>query len=256
MGQDRKTYPLENKRIVVTRPIDSVGEFVSLLHEERAIPVIFPTIETVPCELSDEYMGMIRNLEEYDIFIFTSVKGVLYFFELIETMGLNYPRDKKTYAIGPATAGRLKDYGVDSVILPEEFVAESLLEILRDVENKRILIPRAKRAREVLPIELEKRGAVVHVVPIYDTVTKRYDELPSFDDVDVFTFTSPSTFLAFIEILSDRAKDVLSGRLIASIGPVTSRAIANFGYKVDIEAKEHTVKGLVEAMKDYFSLCL
>lgn len=255
MEQDRKTYPLENKKIVVTRPMDSVGEFVSLLYEEKAIPIIFPTIETVRCELSDEHIEMIKNLERYDILIFTSVKGVLYFFELIKTMKLNYPKDRKTYAIGPATGRKLKGYGVDSVIIPEEFVAESLLEILKDVENKSILIPRAKRAREVLPVELERRGAIVHVVPIYDTVTKKYEELPSFDDVDVFTFTSPSTFLAFLEILSDRARDVLSGKIIASIGPVTSRAIVKSGYRVDIEAKEHTVKGLVEAMKAYFSLC-
>ncbi|MGC8754402.1 MAG: uroporphyrinogen-III synthase [Thermosulfidibacteraceae bacterium] len=254
MESDRKGYPLMNKKILVTRPLDSVDEFVKLLEKEKAIPVIFPTIETVPCELKEDDLKKIRSIDSYDVIIFTSARGVDFFFRILESLGLTYPPGKVTFAIGPATKRKLEEYKVEGVSIPEEYVAEGILELLDDVGDKRILIPRALRAREVLPVELKKRKAIVDVIPIYDTVTKRYSSLPDFFSLDVLTFTSPSTFKAFVEIVGDEAaRKLLSSKIVASIGPITSKAIRDYGFHVQIESKVHTVEGLVRAIRDYFS---
>lgn len=253
MAENRKAYPLKDKKIVVTRPEDSVDEMIDLLLKEKAVPIVFPTIETVPVKLDKDSFEKIKNLGNYDIIIFTSVKGVKYFFEVVGDLGVSYPCGKITVAIGPKTADELKKLGFSNVIVPSEYVAEAVLEVVGDVSGKKVLIPRAKVARDVLPVELERRGANVDVLVVYETVVSRPKvSIDLIKDADVLTFTSPSTFKAFCEIVGEALNEIMEKLIIASIGPITSKAISSAGYTVHVEASEYTVNGLVKAIKDYF----
>ena len=154
-----------------------------------------------------------------------------------------------TVAIGPGTAAALTPHGIDADVLPERFVAEALLEALAatEVEGRRVLIPRASEARDVLPDGLRERGAEVDVVPLYETVREPADEaiVASVADADYVTFTSSSTVRNLTEALGGRFPE---GARVISIGPVTSEAAREAGLTVDAEAERHDIDGLVATL--------
>jgi uroporphyrinogen III methyltransferase/synthase len=162
-------------------------------------------------------------------------------------------------AIGPATAAEFAKTGVRVDFVPREYRAEGLLDSLpdRDVRGKAFLIPRAKVARDLVPRVLEERGARVDVVEAYETVTPEFPggalEGMLTPRPDVITFTSSSTASNFARLLGERSpREVLTGTLVASIGPITSDTVRKLGLEVNIEARESTIPGLVEAIKTHF----
>jgi uroporphyrinogen-III synthase len=162
-------------------------------------------------------------------------------------------------AIGPATKKAIEQNGLTVNVMPNEYVAESVVcSLSRKVKGKRVLLVRAKVARDVIPRELRKAGAWVHVVEAYETVVplssrrrlqaalKNPKKRP-----DVVTFTSSSTVKNFVELLGkSRTPEMLNGVRTASIGPVTSATLREFGLPVDIAAREFTIPGLVTAIVD------
>jgi uroporphyrinogen-III synthase len=208
----------------------------------------------------------LKNLTEYDWLILTSVNGVDALWERLRKLHLGGKpmRHLKIAAIGPATRQAIEQHGVKVNVVPKEYVAESVVASLRrKVKGKRVLLARAKVARDVIPRELRKLGARVDVVEAYETVipaTSRQRLRAALRSrrgrPDWITFTSSSTVRNFVELLGGkrgRGRPRHMGNedyrvRLASIGPVTSSTLRELGLPVDIEAAEYTIPGLIKAI--------
>ncbi len=250
--------PLFGKTVVVTRSREQASELSQDLQELGASTIELPSIKVVP---ADSYKKLDEAIERqipgayYDWLIFTSVNGVIHFVRRLKQKDVDFRvfKDAKIAAIGPGTASYLKSLALKVDLIPQEYKAEGILKALGDVKDKKILLPRAKVAREVLPEELTKAGAKVDVVEAYQTVADKPASEQSLKamekKVDFVTFTSSSTVVNFLDIV-ENAKAVLNGVKIAAIGPITAKTAKDKGLKVDIVAKEYTIKGLVKAIVD------
>ncbi len=246
--------PLFGTSIVVTRARSQAGPFREALRTLGAEVIELPTIETEPLPAGGSLDDAISDLAGYDWLVFTSANGVRYFIDRLDGSGRDL-RDlhAKICAIGPATADAVRALHLNVDLLPEQFVAEGVLAAFErhDLDGKKVLLPRAAQARDVLPLELEKRGAEVHVAPAYQTVLPEASEalakkvFTATRNPDWITFTSSSTATNFATLVP---VDRLQGVRIASIGPITSATIRELGMQVDIEAPEYTTDGLIEAL--------
>lgn len=256
-----KTKALAGKNILITRAREQSGEFETLLRKAGAAVVEFPTIEIVPPLRWKELDRALHRLKSYDWLIFTSVNGVHFFWERLKKKGkIRLSSSIKVCAIGPATANQLKKNKIFVNYMPKEFIAEAILDGFgkMSVNGKRILLARAKKARDILPKGLRKMGAEVDVVETYRTVKpkrglKRLRQLLTDGKIDVITFTSSSTINHFAELLmKEDLKKLLKGIAIACIGPVTAQTAKEWGLKVQIQPKEYTIPGLAKAIAEYF----
>ena len=243
--------PLHGVRIVVTRARAQASTLASRLAELGAESIELPAIRIVPRIAADEVRRAIHDLHTYALVCLTSANAVALLFEAMADQG----RDARALAnatvaaIGPGTASALIEHGVIADVIPEDFVAESLVEALARVpiEGKPVLIARAAEARAVLPDALAERGAKVDVVALYETVAEPPEPgaLERARDADYLTFTSSSTVRNFL----DRpGADAAPSARIASIGPITSDAVREAGLEVDVEADRHDIDGLVAAL--------
>ncbi len=206
-----------------------------------------------------------RNLLDYDWLILTSVNGVEALFARLEKLKQNSGNLEhlKIVAIGPATRKSIEAHGMRVHVMPKEYVAESVVTALhRRVKGKRVLLVRAKVARDVIPRELRKAGARVNVVEAYETVAPKASQrrlrallAGSERKPHAITFTSSSTVKNFVGLLGLRGARAALRKLpahhgvhSASIGPVTSATLREFGLPVDVEAKEYTIPGLIAAI--------
>lgn len=247
---------LTGKRILVTRPRAQAADLCDKLSALGAQPILFPTIEIAPL---DEYSSLdraIASLDQYHWVIFTSVNGVDAFWKRLNIVEARHASPPlKVAAIGPATARALHKNGVRPELIPDEYVAEAILEKIGDVKDKWILLPRADIAREALAVELSNRGAIVHEIVAYRTLPSAIDpnglaELQR--GVDAITFTSSSTVRNFVALV-DRSSIRSWQSVIACIGPITAQTARDVGLRVDVTAREYTMEGLVVALEDYFS---
>lgn len=250
--------PLFGRKILVTRSRKQARELSKMLSIAGADVYEFPTIEIEPNEESCPALDRaIRELSGFDWIIFTSANGVDCFFDRMREQG----RDARALegvricAIGPATRERLAEMSILADVVPKEYISESILDALSGkVKGKRILIPRADIARDVLPKGLERAGANVQVIDIYRTKMPHGSggELKELlTKVDMVTFTSASTVENFSAILGEASSGSVSGVKAASIGPVTTEAIRRHGIPLACEASEYTISGLVEAIIEY-----
>jgi uroporphyrinogen III methyltransferase / synthase len=252
--------PLFGKGIVVTRPETQAGEFSHLLAAEGARVILFPTIRVVPPANWEAFDRALQSLETVHWIIFTSANGVKYFFRRLRETGRDI-RDLKGIricTIGPATAAAVEGLGIRVNIVPDEYISEGVVGAFQDVDlkGKRVLLPRAEEARDVIPEGLSKLGASVDVVTVYRTMRSesKREALQTFIDagkVDVITFTSPSTVINFKEIMGTAA--LPEAVRIACIGPVTAAAAKKLGFAVDIIQETFTIPGMVAALVDYFA---
>lgn len=256
--------PLFGHRILVTRARTQAGELSRDLEDLGAEVLEFPTIEIKPPKDLAPLDKAIRELEVYDWLVFTSVNGVEAFLDRLGHHELDVrsvPKDAKIAAIGPATADRIRNVGLRVDVVPKEYRAEALLDEISadEIEGKRILIPRAKVAREILPEKLREAGAEVFVPPAYESV-------PSDDGrgalaarleaggVDCVTFTASSTVENFVQAFGrEDTVRLLDSVLVACIGPITAGTARGHGIRVDVEAEKYTIPGLVEAVEGLFA---
>lgn len=256
---DPKAHPLIGKHILVTRARAQASALTEKLEALGACVKEVPAIAIEPP--SDDYAALdaaVEKIDGYHWLIFTSVNGVQAFFRRLEKAGkdtraLGYA---KIAAIGSATAAKLKEYGITADILPKAYRAEGILEALKGKlpPHAKILLPRAEKARAVLPDSLRKKGAVVDVVPAYRTVTapledeelKALKEDLAAERYDFVTFTSSSTVKNFCKMLGGAA--ILSGVKTAAIGPVTAETMEKEGMKATVIAKTYTIEGLLHAI--------
>jgi uroporphyrinogen III methyltransferase/synthase len=251
--------PLFGRRVVVTRARAQAGELSAELEKLGAEVYEFPTIEIVPPEDFGPLDSAIRGLDSFDWLVYTSVNGVEAFVDRLRHHGLDLravPRGAKVAAIGPATAERLEEVGLRVDVVPKEYRAEALIEALDSgsLAGKRVLIPRARVAREILPEKLREAGAEVVVPPAYESVpsSEGREELSlrlRSGEIDCVTFTASSTVENFVGAFGEEeAAQLLSGTRVACIGPITADTARKRGLRVDAEADEFTIPGLVEAV--------
>ncbi|HZB08131.1 MAG TPA: uroporphyrinogen-III C-methyltransferase [Rubrobacter sp.] len=251
--------PLFGRRVVVTRAMAQAGELSADLEKLGAEVHEFPTIEISPPEDFGPLDAAISDLDSFGLIVFTSVNGVEAFLKRLQHHGLDLralPRDAKVAAIGPATAERIEQAGLRVDVVPEEYRAEALIEALDapPLAGERVLIPRAKVAREVLPEKLRKAGAEVVVPPAYESVpsSEGKEEVSlrlQSGEIDCVTFTASSTVENFAGAFgAEEAARLLSETRVVCIGPITAATARKHGVTVDAEAKEYTIPGLVEAV--------
>ncbi len=254
--------PLVGRRIVITRAKEQAAAFADLLRSYGAEVIEFPTIDIRPPESFGPLDEAIGRLPDYDWVIFTSVNGVRAFFDRLPFHGRDRGSlaDVRKCAIGPATAEALEARGVSADLVPQKFQAEGILEAWKGMELRglRILLPRAAVAREVLPDELRKAGAVVDVVPAYRTVSAggsaEVRTLILSGEADVVAFTSPSTVENFCAMFGGEG-GALSGLFAAAaIGPITRSRAEALGLGPEIEAEPYTVPALAEAIVRHFEM--
>ncbi len=255
--------PLFGRRIVVTRAREQASDFKATLEGLGAQCIEFPTIQIAPPNSWEPLDAAIGSLADYDWAIFTSVNGVRFFMERLWHAG----KDARTLgslklaAIGPKTAEALEQRGLRPDLIPKEYRAESILEGLagEDIEGKRFLMPRALVARDVLPDTLRGRGAVVDIVPAYETVLpeeKSSGILERFKEgsIDCVTFTSSSTVSNFFSLFKrEDIMPLLAPITIACIGPVTAQTAVEHGLSVSIMPADYTIPGLTQAIVEHYS---
>jgi uroporphyrinogen III methyltransferase/synthase len=247
---------LDGRRVLVTRP-RAPGEALEIgLAARGAQPIAFPTIEIRPAPDLAQLDRALASLDRYAWIAFTSASSVAVFFDRLARRETTVPAGVRIAAVGPGTARAVAAHGAQVDFVPSEFLGERLGQELVDVGGRRVLFPRAARAREDLAQELTRRGAAVEDVVVYETLPAAPDprglaELER--GVDAATFTSASTVDNFFLLLDRRAAPLLAEVVIACIGPVTADAARARGLTVHVEPAEHTVAGLVAALAERFA---
>lgn len=254
--------PLLGKGVVVTRAREQASGLVRTLADHGAHVYEFPTIRIQPLDSYEEVENAILRLPMQDWVIFTSVNGVRHFWNQLREIGL----DARVFgglqvaAIGPATADALRERGINPDFVPEKYVAEHVVSGLleRGIAGKKVLIPRAKVAREVLPEELVKAGAEVQVLPVYETMLSQADDAEILqamdqDKLDYVTFTSSSTVDNFFTLVdADRLREYKAAHpdkaKLACIGPITAQTLQKHGFDADLQPEDYTIPALVNAL--------
>ena len=285
--------PLSGIRVLVGRAKHQAGALSAELRQRGAEVIEIPFIEIRNPKSFKPLDTALKNLNTYDWLILTSVNGVEAMWERIEKLrpprsgkkreGHGFSRavgarggkpalaagELRIAAIGPATKKAIEQRGGKVDVVPKEYVAESVVRSLKSkVKGKRVLLVRAKVARDVIPRELRQAGAQVDVVEAYETVIPQSSRRQLRAALKnrrphVVTFTSSSTVRNFVALLGSRAAgkspSAVRGRerkrhtgleeiLMASIGPVTSATLRELGLPVDVSAREYTIPGLVKAI--------
>ncbi|MCW2955042.1 MAG: uroporphyrin-III C-methyltransferase [Conexibacter sp.] len=240
--------PLAGRSVAVTRARAQASGLAKRLRGLGAEVVETPAIKTVPLD------GPPVDPRGYDLVCLTSPTGVHALFERLAAGDLDARalHGARVAAIGPGTARALREHGVIADVVPQQFVAEALVEALADVPVARALIARARVARDMLPDALRARGAEVDVVDLYETVAERLSaaELAAARAADYVTFTSSSTVRFLLDAGGGTGPDGVlgDGARLVSIGPVTSATLREHGLTPHVEAERHDVDGLIAAL--------
>jgi uroporphyrinogen-III synthase len=280
-NSSRTARSLSGLRVLVGRARHQASALSSGLRKLGAEVLEIPFIEIRQPRSYKPLDEALKNLRSYDWLILTSVNGVEALWARLRKLGLTKRelRHLKIAAIGPATKKAIEQHGVAVRVVPEEYVAESVVQSLRrQVKGKRVLLARAKVARDVIPRELRKLGAQVDVVEAYETVVPKTSQArlqAALRDPKRrphwITFTSSSTVRNFVALLGPawrgpalsevergprprKSELLVEGIRFASIGPVTSDTLRELGLPVDVEAKQYTISGLIAAIVNVTTL--
>lgn len=252
--------PLFGKTVIVTRARAQASALTKKLEAQGARVLEVPAIKIVPPADFAPLDKAIAEIDTYKWLILTSVNGVEYFFNRLQKAGKDSRAlcGVKIAAIGSATAEALKSYGITADLIPSAYKAEELADALAEdtKAGDKLLLARAKVARNVLPERLRALGAQVDVVAAYETVTdcqNKEELLDALESVEasVVTFTSSSTVTNLLDVLGDK-KDLLNKVALAAIGPVTAETLEKNGLKPAISAAEYTIDGLMTAIEEYY----
>lgn len=255
------SQPLAGRRIVITRAREQAGELVQALAALGAEVVAAPAIRIEPLADLEPLRVALAHIERYRWIVFTSQNSVQIVFDKLPAWGhaSNYFAKARVAAIGPATGDALSARGVPVALLPEGYVAESLVDAIAaqgDLRGARVLIPQAEIARDTLAEGLRKLGADVDAIPVYRTVPALGDGAALAQEIlagriDAITFTSSSTVHSFVQAVGAEVAKCDRYRA-AVIGPITAATARGYGLPVAIEAIEHTAAGLVDALARHF----
>lgn len=242
-------------RVLITRPKKQAGDFANALRSIGADPVLFPTIAIRPANDLRPLDNALSGLERYDWIILTSANAAEMTIERMAALGMQSPpQNVHLAAIGPKTAAKLDDAGIQPDFVPQKYIAEAILPGLGTIKGRWFLLPMADIAHDTLPRAIQMADGISHVVTVYHTLPAKPDRpgLTALQEgVDVITFTSGSTVRNFIRLVQEAGLDPF--RLpglpkIACIGPKTAGTAAEAGFQVDFVADPHTTDGLVDAI--------
>ncbi len=248
--------PLFGKNIVVTRSRIQSSSLVEKINDMGGNPIEIPTIKIEKIENNIELENEIKQIQAYSYIIFSSKNAVEIFFDKLNEMGYDCRAlyNIKICAVGSETAKYIKSRGINPDIVPKKYVAEGLYEELKDLvnENDRILIPRAKNARDFIINKLSESCSVKEVIT-YESVidSSKKDEALKIiqnEELDYITFASSSTVKNFITLIGEENLNKLNDLKIISIGPITTKTIEEFGLKVYRESEEATIDSMIAAI--------
>ncbi len=249
--------PLFGYRILVTRAQSQARAFSTRIEELGGEAVEFPVIRILPVKDAGPLDQALDELERFDWAVFTSVNAVEYFFHRLRQRRLDIGRLRaRIAAVGPKTKEALEARGLRVHVFPEIYHAEGLLDVLlKQVRpGTRLLFPKSKIARDIIPRKLADHGVDVRAVDVYENslVRDRVEELVALleaGSIHVLTFTSSSTVRNFLQLLCGHdVSRLLKDVKVASIGPLTSATCRELGLEVTIEAKHSSMDGLVDAL--------
>ena len=254
-------HPMYGRTVVITRMREQAGDTAERLRARGAEPWSVPTIEIAEPPEPERLRKAAREVGSWSLVAFTSANGVERFFAALKAEGLDARAmgPCKVASIGPATGRALEQHGIRPDVIAKEFVGEALAEAIvaacRQAGGKRVLIPRALEARESLPDKLREAGLEVLVVPAYETRAVAAETIEPLrralaaGQVDAVLLTSGSTVKNLCEVLGEGYSEQLRGTLLASIGPVTTKAAKELGLEVGVTAGEYTLPALIEAVE-------
>ena len=254
--------PLFGKTIVVTRDRTGNARFAAKIISEGGNPIEFATIKIKPLTQTSKFLQTLAKIKEFDWAIFTSTNGVEIFFEALKDLG----KDARVFGcakvavIGSETAGRLAEFGIKADFVPNVFTSRELGKQLRaftNLKGKKVLLLRSQVASNELMELLAQGGAEVTNTAIYNIAAEKNDcsrlkqEIAE-GKIDWLVFASASSVNGFFEQI---ASDIVNAGSVkvASIGPATSEQLKNHGIKIDAEAVEHTIDGLLTAIKKTYT---
>ncbi|MFR5366854.1 uroporphyrinogen-III C-methyltransferase [Intestinibacter bartlettii] len=250
--------PLFGKSIMVTRSRSQNSKLVERIMDLGGNPIEIPTIKIEKVQDNKELENEIKNLKDYTYLVLTSKNGVDIFFDKLDEMGLDCRAlaNIKVCSIGATTSKAIIRRGIKPDIQPEKAVGESLYDELKDIVSKedKILIPRAKNAREFLVKKLNEISNVTEVVT-YESVmddSKKEEAINALEEgnLDYITFASSSTVTNFINLIGEENKDKLSNTKIISIGKITTKTILDNGLEVYKESEKASIESMIEAMSE------
>lgn len=261
MLDPRRLAPLAGKRVLVTRSREQASTLVDALRLEGAYPLVLPAIEIehrIDAKAIDRVTADL-SAGAYRWVVFTSTNGVEVFLDALQEAGADARAfaGARICALGIATAGALADNGLIADLVPTDAVGEAVVTSLLaqgDLTGARVLLPRAEGARDVLPDGLRAAGAEVDEVTLYLAAAPAEPPQEVLDairagEVDAVTFTSSSTVKNLATLL-DGDLSPLRGAVVACIGPVTAETARSFGLGPDAVATEHTIEGLMAALRE------
>ncbi len=257
------TKPLFGKRILITRAPQQAGSLTSLLRDDGAQPVLAPTIRLAPAPDPAAVRDAVSRMSDYDWVIFTSANAVEATFDALLESGLDTRAvaGPRLCAIGKKTEGALRVHGVRPDLVPDDARAEGVVEALRPHVERgaKVLLPRARVARELVPEALAEAGARVDVVAVYETLAptekeaERIRSLVDPSECDAVFFTSSSTVDNLVDVLGADASARLSALALFSIGPVTTQTADARGLDIARTAAEPTIESLVATARAYYA---
>jgi uroporphyrinogen III methyltransferase/synthase len=250
--------PLAGKKVLITRPAAQAASFAEKIVEIGGEPVVFPTVEIVTepdLRLLHQALG---KIESYDRIIFTSLNAVdIFFAELAaRQVDIRSLQGARLCAIGPETRERLRLRGLFTDIMPRQFCAEGILQALQGKlqPGQKVLLPRARNARPVLPEGLRRQGVSVDEIYLYRASVPKTPDTSIVAQImkgtiDIITFTSSSTVSNFVKLLGKNNISRLPRKImIACIGPITAATARKNRLRVALEAKDYTTDGLIAAI--------
>lgn len=255
--------PLKDKTIVITRALEQAAGFAELLEKEGAVPFLFPTIRLETVFPSEGEIDRLRQTGQFDVILFTSANAVKHFFAVLDKSKIDVKKTQaEIAAVGPSTAAYLSSMGLSVSIVPDEYIAGSLKDLIIKTipRSSRILIPRAEKVSREIGRELAVEGYDVTELVVYRNVAdeSRVDsavEYFSRHHIDAVTFTSGSTARNFVRLLENRIdlRKFFSHTAVAVIGPSTASVCRQLGLRVDVMPEDYTIPGLVDALKSFFA---
>jgi uroporphyrinogen III methyltransferase/synthase len=255
--------PLFGRTVLVTRAAEQAGEFTALLQAQGARVIECPTIALIPPPSTAELDAAIGELSDFDWLVLTSANAVSFFFERLSALGLDARAlgRCRLCAVGPRTAAAIAARGIRPDLVPADYKAEGVVAAFAklDISGRRVLFPRADKAREVIPQGLEELGAQVVAPVAYCNVVP--EALPPAalealerGEVDCVAFSASSTAENLAAILGpERFARLLKDVTVASIGPITAATCRRLGLEVRIEPAEYTLAALTDEIVRHFA---
>ncbi|RXI98440.1 uroporphyrinogen-III synthase [Anaerobacillus alkaliphilus] len=249
---------LQGKRILVTRAKAQASALSFQIQKNGGVPIELPLITITGITDKTAILNAINTIHTYNWIVFTSKNGIDFFMKEYMAYRRDIKIPCKIAVVGKKTEESLLSYGLKADLLPETFVAESLLQSLSKVVHRgeRVLIPRGNLARDVISDGLRANQIFVQELTVYETVIEKsskdhlYRAIKN-HEIDIVTFTSSSTVDYFVRLLEGtKWREYIEQLMFVSIGPITTKTMLKHRLPVHIEPEEYTIQGMLTSIME------